>query len=150
MPDRENYIENLKWRLSQLKEEIVARQNEIQDLFKQIEVDQEQIKNITHLLAAEGMQLNDPDLAAITEAPIADLAYEFLKKDPDHKPYHYSEIAKGIMSQGVLIPGKNPSANLLTHISRDDRFIRTSSGMYGLVEDGHKPSPKSKRRKKQR
>ena len=150
MLEREHYLETLKLRLSQLKEEIIDGQNEIQKRFKKIETKQKQIKNITQLLAAEGMQLDDPELASITDAPIADLAYEFLKGDKTHKPYHYSDIAKKLMSQGVLIPGKNPSANLLTHISRDGRFTRTASGTYGLKEDGHLPATKTKRRRKRK
>jgi len=148
MSDREKYLETLKWRLSQLKEEIVEHQNKIQEIFRQVEIEQEQIKSITQLLATEGMLIDDPDLAAMTDAPIADLAFKFLQNDPDHKPAHYSKITKNIMAQGILIPGKNPAANLLTHISRDDRFVRTSSGTYGLKEHGHRPATKSRRRKK--
>lgn len=36
------------------------------------------------------------------------------------------------MAQGIRIVGKNPEANLLAHISRDQRFARVSRGMYTL------------------
>lgn len=148
MSELSDYLNTLEWRLENLKKEILDHQESIQSIYEQINIKQEQIKNITQLLAAEGITFNDPELAKITDMPIADLAYEFLKNDQDQKPYHYSVITKNLLSQGALIPGKNPAANLLTHISRDDRFVRTASGTYGLVEHGHKPAPKSKRKRK--
>lgn len=148
MSEREMYIETLKWRLSELKEEIMVHQKNIRELFKQVESKQEQIKSITQLLAAEDLLIDDSDLAELVDASIEDLTYELLRSDPDRKPYHYKVITKNLLSQGVLIPGKDPAANLLSHISRDERFVRTASGTYGLVEDGHKPAPKRKSKRK--
>ncbi|NMC58668.1 MAG: hypothetical protein GYA51_04670, partial [Candidatus Methanofastidiosa archaeon] len=55
------------------------------------------------------------------------------------------DIFKNISSKGILIPGKNPAANLLTQISRDNRFARVSPGTYGLKEWGIQPTLKNKK-----
>jgi DNA gyrase/topoisomerase IV subunit A len=150
MSETNAYIDSLKWKLEQIKKEIAEHQEEIQRLFKIIEDEQEQGKHIRQLLASEGEQLQDSELANLAYVEIAESAYQYLNSLEDQKPLHYTEIAKTVMSQGILISGKNPAANLLSHISRDDRFIRTAPGTYGLKSWGLKPAPHRKKRLRKR
>ena len=50
---------------------------------------------------------------------------------------HYRQIAAELAERGSFVPGARPEANLLTHIVRDDRFVRVARGRYGL-----KPGPR--------
>jgi hypothetical protein len=50
-----------------------------------------------------------------------------------HQPMHYKDIAAKLQERNTYIPGKNPSATLLSRMSRDNRFKRTKKrGMYAL------------------
>ena len=144
---RQSYVESLVWRQKQIQEEISSLQAEIKNRFELINNKQEQLSHVVKLLMAEGDEFVDPELTGVLEESIADIAYEYMRGM--NNPLHYSEMAKGIMSKGILIPGKNPEANLLSHIGRDNRFVRTSPGTYGLSEWGLK-SVSAKRKKRRR
>ncbi len=134
MTSKDDYITSLQWRLENIKNEISELQKNIQDMFDEVRLRQEQAQHIVMLLKAEGSDVADPDLASLTNVAVAEIAYEYLSSSDNKLPMHYSDLSQAIMSKGVLIPGKNPSANLLSHISRDDRFVRTAPGTYGLRE----------------
>ncbi len=146
MTDKTIYIESLKWRLDEIKNKIFEKQKTIQNLFKDVEIMQEQAKHIIVLLKTEEENYSDPELESITDVNIADVVFELLNSDGSKTPMHYSDITNEIMAKGILIPGKNPSSNLLTHINRDNRFIRTAPGTYALEKWGLKGIPTRKRK----
>jgi hypothetical protein len=146
MPSRNEYVDSLKWRLQDVKTEILDLQKRIQDLFKSVEIKQEQAKYLVILLNAEGVDIVDPELASFADISISETAHDFLSSQVTKSAMHYEDIANSIMAQGVLIPGKNPASNLLAHINRDDRFVRTAPGTYGLREWGIKEMPSRKRK----
>src|SRR3970282_191907 len=125
MISKEEYINGLEWRLKNIKVEISSLQNNIQELFKEVAVRQEQAQHIASLLKIEGLKIEDADLASLTSIVIADVVYDYLASRDQKSPQHYNQITQSIMEKGILIPGKNPSANLLSHINRDKRFVRT-------------------------
>ena len=150
MSTRENYIQSLHWRLNDLKSEIAELQIRIQDIFLVLEQKREQAQHIMKLLATEGVEIDDPELASLTMA-ISDIVNKYLSSQGNKSPVHYNNITQALMSKGILIPGKNPAANLLSHISRDQRFVRTSPGTYGLKEWGiSEMKTPSKRKTKKR
>ena len=62
---------------------------------------------------------------------------------------HYKEIAAELANRRSFVPGAKPEANLLTHIARDDRFVRVGRGRYGLKqwhEDTKDKASKARRR----
>lgn len=150
MSSKEEYLTQLKWRLESLKSEIADYQKKIQDMFKEVEARQEKVQHLLMLIRAEGEEINDPELAALTDVSISNIVYEYMSSLDSKEPMHYDDITKAIMAKGILIPGKNPSSNLLSHINRDDKFVRTAPGTYGLREWGVKemPARKSRSRKK--
>lgn len=150
MTSKEEYIENLEWRLDFIKEEIVKLQQQIQGMFKEVEQKQEQAQHLMMLLKSEGVNLNNPELASLTNIAITDVAYDFLSSSGDKTAVHYKDLAKEIMAKGILITGKNPASNLLSHINRDERFVRTAPGTYGLKEWGLKAMPTRKRKSKKK
>lgn len=150
MSTKEEYIRSLQWRLDNIKDEITTLQNRIQELFREVENKQQQAQNIIMLLASEGSNVDDPELMSLTNIAIADLAYDYLSSQGNKKSIHYNELTQILMSKGVLIPGKNPAANLLAHISRDGRFVRTGPGTYGLKEWGLSEMTLSRKKKSRR
>ncbi len=148
--DNKEYIDILSSKYSELKIKIQDRQKKIRELFNEIEQLQKSAENILDLLHAEGVEINHSDKKFIELRSISDLAYDFLLNESYLKPIHYIDLTNNIMSKGELIPGKNPHANLLSHISNDDRFIRVSPGTYGLKEWNIAPMVTKKRKSKRR
>ena len=150
MSSKKEYMDSLTWRLDSLKNEIAELQCKIQEMFREVETKQDQAQYLVMLLKTEGVEINDPELASLTDVAVADIAYEFISAGDSNTGVHYKDLAKEILAKGILIPGKNPASNLLSHINRDERFVRTAPGTYGLREWGLKemPSRKRKTRKK--
>lgn len=59
-----------------------------------------------------------------------DVAYDILTKEGD---LYYERLAARLQESGVTIPGRNPGANLIAHMSRNPRFKRTGRGTYAAV-----------------
>ena len=66
------------------------------------------------------------------------------------KPMYYKELCRRVMDRGTLVPGRNPPANLIAHLSRDSGFVRVGRGMYGLSEWKLKGSVRARKRRKKR
>jgi hypothetical protein len=147
---KQNYIEALNWRLATIREELATLRQQIQEAFSEIEVKQKQASYLAELLSAEGVQLDDQDLVDLVQVQIADKAYQYLDQQDGKTPFHYKDLANNLMAQGVLISGKDPAANLLSHISRDDRFVRVAPGTYALKKWGLQVTTSKKRRTKKR
>jgi hypothetical protein len=68
-----------------------------------------------------------------------------------NRPLHISELMRVLAERSVAIPGAGLQPNLIVHLSRDPRLMRTSRGMYGLTEWGlqsavvEKPNRRKKR-----
>jgi hypothetical protein len=69
------------------------------------------------------------------------------------EPMQIRELMAAVQERGVAIPGSGQQANLIAHISRDDRIARPRRGFYALrewgVEDA-KPATRSRRRRTRR
>ncbi len=69
------------------------------------------------------------------------------------EPMQIRELMAAVQERGVAIPGSGQQANLIAHISRDDRIARPRRGFYALrewgVEDA-KPAARSRRRRTRR
>ena len=95
-----------------------------------------QLRNIEDLLAIEEVPIER--LATLDQPTPArsqkfvDAAWEILNNT--HAPLHYRVLHEQLAAAGIYVPGKDPPANLIAHMSRDDRFGRTAGrGMYGLT-----------------
>ena len=129
---KEKYVESLKWRLQILMDEIADLQRDLQEKYQAISDKQEQSRKLLSLLSFEKIELDNIDFKLVGEISISDIAYDYLDKDELCEPVHYIELTNKLLSKGNYIPGKNPSANLLSQINKDNRFVRVSSGTYGL------------------
>jgi len=150
MSDSELYINSLRAKIEILQQETIEDKKRVQELLKAISFREEQIEYIRKLLEAEGVAINGYELNSTLILSVSDMAYEVLSNQEEHKPIHYRDLADMIMAEGKLIPGKDPAANLIAHLSRDDRFNRTAPGTYALTEWGFKSAPKSRSRRRKK
>lgn len=145
---KQSYIDALSGRLNEVQEEIAKLRSEVQEALNKIEEKQNQAKNLTELLAAEGVQ--PPNRAELKDGSVSDLAYEVLARRDDESPVHYKDLSDVLSTQGIVVPGKNPPANLLAHITRDERFMRVAPGTYALTEWGLSPDKTTRRKTRKR
>jgi hypothetical protein len=148
--ENNTYITALRERLDSLRDGIERRKKRVRTLLEEIASQEEQVGHILQLLTAEGVSPDSVEVQGLQPLSVADMAYEVLSRREDQEPAHYRQLAGEIMSEGKLIPGKNPAANLIAHLGRDDRFVRTGRGIYGLAEWGLKAAPSRKRRRSRR
>jgi hypothetical protein len=118
------YVDVLQKKLEILKAEKDQKARDIKDLLNNIGIIQKSIDSIVQLLEIEGVGFNEQFLKDVRRVSISDIAYDYLHASTEKKPLHYMDIFNGLLAAGKPIPGKNPSANLLTNISRDKRFTR--------------------------
>jgi hypothetical protein len=119
-----------------INEEYSSKLSELQLRRKPL---QEALFHIEALLKLEGHRIGRNatskfvDTAAVVtpNTSVTDAAFALLQRI--HQPTHYKEITKRLQDDNVHIPGKNPSATLLSRISRDKRFKRAKKrGVYAL------------------
>lgn len=140
---RDNIIEKLggiDQLISQKSEEINLLQNRKRH-WKEVLV------HIEALLSTDSRQVGKQIPGKAEDSvSVTDAAFDLLQRT--HSPIHYKEIARKLQSDNVYIPGKNPSATLLSRISRDERFKRGNRrGEYALsVWRIRKKSKKSERK----
>jgi hypothetical protein len=148
MDERDTYIDALRARLQELRDAIDQEKLQVRTLLETINEKEERGGYIVKLLAAEGIvtEGQNPDGAA--PMTLSDMAYHVLAKLDNAKPVHYRDLADLITAQGKLIPGREPAANLISHLSRDKRFVRTGRGMYALAEWGLRPARKGSPRRR--
>lgn len=143
------FINALSKKMQILREEKEKKTNQLKALTDEVEIIQRSIDNIAQLLKFEDKQFDQSSVDEVTQKTAADLAYSYLSTLSQKQPKHYLDITNAILASGKLLPGQNKAANLLTHITRDKRFIRLSRGTYGLVEWGLKaPTTQGKRKAK--
>ena len=56
-----------------------------------------------------------------------DRALEILTREGE---LHYEQLLEKLVDSGTTVPGRNPAANLIAHMSRDERFKRVRRGTY--------------------
>ena len=66
------------------------------------------------------------------------------------RPLHISELMRLLRERKVSIPGSGTQANLISHLRRDERFVRPSRGMYALATWGLHSMPGSRRTRRRK
>ena len=132
-----SYVQTLRNKREEVLADIRRLRAEMSELGAQVASKENQLKNIEDLLNLEGEVLEttggDGQEAGPSGSKFIDLAYRLLSDAG--KPMHYRELAELLARDGAYVPGQDPAANLLAHMSRDERFGRTRSrGVYGLAE----------------
>ncbi len=148
--NKRDYVDALSERFDELANGINIEKDKVNQILEGIQEMEKQMEYIVRLLDAEGVSLDGRGEEFLIQKSVADIAYDVLEKRSEKEPIHYKELADLIIANGHLIPGKNPAANLISHLGRDNRFTRTGRGVYGLAEWGLRPIKRRtrKRRKK--
>jgi hypothetical protein len=148
MPGKEEYLLVLKERLSEYLRTLEINREKLQAMTEVIKKTEENATYIQRLLEAEGLDLKAEGLNNNLGKSIADIAFDVMQRLPKNRAVHYRDLSDLMIKEGNNIPGKDPAANLITHLGRDIRFKRTGRGLYALAEWNLKA--KSKRRTKRR
>ena len=119
--EREEIAAELERVIGQL-EPLVGRRRELE----------ERARALDTVMASYGQQ-NWSDGARSEEGRIwrkdsfMDVAWEILQT---WGSLHYEALLARVTERGVEVPGRNPAANLVAHMSRDKRFKRVGRGTY--------------------
>ena len=122
----------LSWR-----DQIAGEQEDLRKRYKEtaeeLEKKDSQLRNIASLLESAGyLEKRRYPMELDVNASLADCAFYVLSRHG--QPLYYKELSERLLQNGILIPGKNAAANLLSHIVRDSRFKRIKRGTYALSE----------------
>jgi Asp-tRNA(Asn)/Glu-tRNA(Gln) amidotransferase C subunit len=141
------YLGEVNDSISQINEEYSTKIKQLENLKKPWE---EVLTHIEALLKIDNHNVNTQATTEVARSvSITDAAFNLLQQI--HEPTHYKEITKKLQDDNVHVPGKNPSATLLSRISRDKRFKRAKKrgvyalSMWRLRDKRTKPRKKSKR-----
>ena len=131
------YQQVLAAKRGEILAEIELLRREAGGLAFRLSLKEGQLKNIDDLLALEKGEISPNDARDAPQAErrgvsLSDQAAEVLRIAA--KPTHYRQIVGLLAERDVYVPGKDPGANLIAHIARDARFVRTGRGMYALAQ----------------
>lgn len=64
------------------------------------------------------------------ERHFLDVAQDILAQEGE---LYYEDLLSRLKAAGATVPGRNPGANLIAHMSRDKRFRRVRRGTYAVA-----------------
>jgi len=132
-----DYIEALRTKRGEVMADIEGLRQQIGVFESRLTLKENQLRNLDDLLVLENGQVSrgEPGAAVAPERRASSLTNHVHQVLADlGKPIHYRELVRLLAEQQVHVPGKDPGANLIAHISRDERFARVGRGTYGLSE----------------
>lgn len=145
-----NYLKALQVKRDEVWTELDTLRAEWRQVEERISVKEVQLRNLDELLALEGVTGSRGAAEnGVRSAPASflDAAAEIVGESP--AGVHYQELLATLNSRGINVPGRDPGANLIAHLTRDERFVRTGRGTYGLREKHAAASPPTRRARPQ-
>lgn len=144
------YVDTLNEKRQAVWDELEQMRAEQKRLAERVGIKEAQLRNLDELLAMEGA---GPAVATLdghrSAISFLDRAAEVLSNT--RAGLHYRELVELLKADGVNVPGQDPGANLIAHLTRDARFVRVGRGTYGL-RNVHKGAtagkPSTRRRRK--
>jgi len=137
------------------RKRVEAAEQQRSELDRVIALAREEERLIDRLLAIRNgdIGVHEPDSAASSNATsikVSALNAAIEELDKSGRPLHISELLRLLREKGVPLPGAGLQANLITHLSRDQRIVRPSRGMYALATWGLEgtASPRSRQKRK--
>jgi hypothetical protein len=131
------YEQILTQKRSEVLDELETLRDQSVELASKIAVKESQLRNLDDLLALENGSATTPNprermspAEKKSSSSLTDQAAQALEEAG--KPTHYKQLLGLLASKDVYVPGKDPGANLIAHITRDERFTRVGRGLYAL------------------
>jgi hypothetical protein len=141
--------------LEEVQERISGRELELSELQASLKTDRAEealLQSLYALKTGRDLDVSGSSVASLRSRsaphPIVDSTIEVLQEA--RRPMHISELMAAFDERGVRVPGSGTQANLISHISRDERIVRPSRGMYVLEQwdSTQRPAPIDKKRKR--
>lgn len=135
------YVDVLRHKRTEVLTEIETLRAQAAELANRLSAKESQLRNLDDLLSLEAGGLDGLDgseTSAARGVPLksqrfTDAAVAILVERGT--PTHYQDLVTALNDRGVYVPGKDPGANLIAHMLRDDRFARgPGRGLYGLSD----------------
>jgi hypothetical protein len=132
---RDDFLEALQRERAEIGDQLENVVGQLEPLVRQRRELQEQARALDTVMARYGRH-DGSDGARSEEGPISrkgsflDVAWEILQA---WGSLHYEALLARVTERGVEVPGRNPAANLVAHMSRDKRFKRVGRGTYAPV-----------------
>ena len=136
-----DYVGVMRAKREAVWSELETLRSEQKRLADRVALKEVQLRNLDELLSMEsiGDIADDDEVATRGSAGFLDTAADVIREAK--APVHYQELLKQVNGKGVNVPGRDPAANLIAHIGRDQRFVRTGRGTYGLQGIHQSTSP---------
>lgn len=134
--------DNLKSYHQTVAQRITELQRQIEPLTKELGQARAELSAIETLLAAQdptfmasGSGEGVPGASSAQRGDsVAEVAFAAL--EAAGHPLHYRDLYQAMVNRGAKVRGKNPAANVISHINVDPRFTRVSRGTYALTKWG--------------
>jgi hypothetical protein len=126
------YVDALREKRQAVWEELEELRAEQKRVAERVGVKEAQLRNLDELLSMEGAgpAVSNGADGVRSGVSFLDRAVEVLAET--RGGLHYRELVERLNADGVNVPGQDPGANLIAHLTRDARFIRVGRGTYGL------------------
>lgn len=107
----------------------------------------ERVAHLRALIDLDDLEAERPSADVARNLRVEDLAAQVLDS---LGPTHYQDLWAEVARRGATLSSANPAAALLTRMSRDSRFVKTTTrGVYRIAKDGE-PAPQPRRQKTRR
>ena len=142
-----DYVDTLSAKRKLVAEELESVRGEVRRITELIGLKEAQLRNLDDLLALEGRASPAAPSPADRDAvggTFLDVAADIVRGSGSG--VYYRDLLKALSDRGVAVPGQDPAANLIAHLTRDERFVRTGRGTYGL-RNVHQATTRGARRR---
>lgn len=145
MEDTLTFVTILEGKREEVAAELERLRQQMNRLAGDVSVKEAQLRNLDDLLAFEqGGAVPETVAARSSKGHFLDEAYELVRET--EAGLYYKDLLERLTERGIVVPGQDPAANLIAHLTRDERFVRTARGTYGL-RGTHREASATRRRR---
>ena len=142
------YVTVLEHKRAEVARDLESLRQEVTRLSGEVAVREAQLRNLDDLLSFErGGALPEAADDRTAKGHFLDAAFQLVSGTPEG--LHYRDLLDQMTALGVRVPGQDPAANLIAHLTRDERFVRTARGTYG-AKGTHREATATRRRRARR
>src|SRR5919108_1677009 len=122
----EDFMKVVQRESDQVANELQKILSELEPLIEERRRLEERARALESVMSTyQGGRRGPPTGTQPLERHFLDVAFEILKREGQ---LYYEDLVARLAEAGVTVPGRNPGANLIAHMSRDKRFKRVGRG----------------------